>query len=352
MPLRHYLSNFAPTNQTLCNMKRKYIIVSATVAAMAAGIMAWCTLLADMRRAGDTDTPYYIYIDTDDNADSVRIKSGMGWRWKAYSALMTYKPRTGCYRIEPGDKALNVYRALRNGAQTPIMLTVPQARTMERLAGRLAGKLMLDSAEIAGTLRDSAACGRYGFTTATVPALFVPNTYEVYWDMSVNDLLGRMKREHNAFWNEERRQKAEAMGMTETEVATLASIVDEETADNGEKPAIAGMYINRLRIGMPLQADPTVKFAVGDFALRRIYNEHLKTDSPYNTYRNTGLPPGPICIPSIAGIDAVLNYTKHDYLYMCAKEDFSGTHNFAATYSEHLKNARRYIKALNNRNIR
>lgn len=165
--------------------------------------------------------------------------------------------------------------------------------------------------------------------------------------------MERMQKEHDRFWeNDGRIAKAQELGLSETEVATIASIIDEETANNAEKPMIAGMYCNRLRIGMPLQADPTIKFALKDFALRRIYKKLLTVDSPYNTYVNEGLPPGPIKIASIAGIDAVLNQVKHDYLYMCAKEDFSGTHNFAVTYQEHLRNAAKYSKALNERGIK
>ena len=170
--------------------------------------------------------------------------------------------------------------------------------------------------------------------------------------MSIDNLMERMVKEHNAFWTAERKQKADAMGMSLVEVATLASIIDEETANNGEKPMIAGMYLNRLKTNMPLQADPTIKFALKDFALRRIYHKQLKVESPYNTYVNTGLPPGPIKVASVAGIDAVLNHVEHNYLYMCAKEDFSGTHNFARTYTEHLANAARYTKALNERGIK
>ena len=183
-------------------------------------------------------------------------------------------------------------------------------------------------------------------------ALFIPDTYEVYWNISIDKLMEKMVKGNQHFWNQQRTQKAKAMGLSPVEVATLASILDEETANNAEKPMIAGMYYNRLKAGMPLQADPTVKFALKDFALRRIYNKLLQTDSPYNTYKNTGLPPGPIKIASIAGIDAVLNHVRHDYLYMCAKEDFSGTHNFAKTYQEHLNNAGRYTKALNQRGIK
>ena len=176
--------------------------------------------------------------------------------------------------------------------------------------------------------------------------------YNVYWDVSAEKFLNRMQREHDAFWNFGRKTKAEKLNMTPVQVMTLASIVDEETANNGEKPMIAGMYYNRLAKDMPLQADPTIKFAIRDFSIKRIYHKMLMTDSPYNTYKNTGLPPGPIRIPTIAGIDAVLNMDDHDYIYMCAKEDFSGTHNFAATYEEHKKNARKYSEALNKRGIR
>ena len=232
------------------------------------------------------------------------------------------------------------------------MLTIPESRTMDRLAGALGKKLMVDSTALAILLQDNDFCQRFGYDTATIPALFVPNTYEVYWNTSIDNLMERMQKEHQRFWNEERTKKATAIGLTPNEVCTLASIIDEETANNAEKPMIAGMYLNRIQKEMPLQADPTVKFALKNFALKRIYHDMLTTDSPYNTYRNVGLPPGPIKIASIAGIDAVLNRVAHNYLYMCAKEDFSGKHNFAVSYSEHLRNAAKYSKALNERGIK
>lgn len=322
---------------------------------MLAGVLAftllYTTFFAKVGGCAHTDTPYYIYVDKDDDADSVRVKSSLGWRWRVYTALLPYKTRGGCYGVSPETGALALYRMLRNGCQTPVRLTIPSTRTMEKLAGRLSLKLELDSAEISEALTDSIFCGKYGYDTATIPSLFVPNTYEVYWDISLDSFMKRMKREHEAFWDEERRSLAKQLNMTPKEVSTLASIIDEETANDGEKPMVAGMYLNRLRIGMPLQADPTVRFALGDFSIRRVTHKHLKVKSPYNTYQNTGLPPGPICIPSIAGIDAVLHHKTHPYLYMCAKEDFSGTHNFAATYPEHLANARRYAKALDAKNI-
>ena len=235
------------------------------------------------------------------------------------------------------------------------MLTIPESRTPDRLAAALSHKLMLDSATLAEAFTDMTRYRQWeidDYDTCTLPCLFVPNTYEVYWNISIDKFMERMKREHDKFWEGQRHEKALALGLTENEVCTLASIIDEETANNDEKPMIAGMYLNRLHVGMPLQADPTVKFALKNFGLRRIYHDMLFYDSPYNTYRNEGLPPGPIKIASIKGIDAVLNRVDHDYLYMCAKEDFSGTHSFAVSYKEHLQNAARYAKALNDRGIK
>ncbi len=304
------------------------------------------------------EKPAGLYIDEDDTQDSVRAKieatarPGISSGFPLLSALNGYRVKSGYYSVEPDDNMFGLFRRLKQGRQTPIRLTIPSVRTMDRLSGVLGRKLMMDSATVARHLSDSAFCNRYGYNVNTIPCLFIPNTYEVYWNISLEELMNRMKKENKAFWTDERLHKAEITGLTPEEVVTLASIIDEETANNAEKPMVAGMYLNRLRIGMPLQADPTVKFAWGDFSLRRIYHNHLQVESPYNTYRYAGLPPGPIRIPSIAGIEAVLNHVHHDYLYMCAKEDFSGTHNFARTYREHLANAARYTAALNQRNIR
>lgn len=302
----------------------------------------------------------YLYIDDDDTQDSVFAKLDTIANTHAMTGFMTLARhsdyenniRTGRYAVRPGEGAFVVFRHLKRGLQTSVKLTIPEARTMDRLAAAIGRKLMLDSAEVAEGLSDSAFCAQYGYDTATIAALFVPDTYEVYWNISFERLMERMKRENKKFWNFERTEKAQNMGLTPIEVATLASIIDEETANISEKPMIAGMYYNRLKQDMPLQADPTIKFALKDFALRRIYHKLLTIDSPYNTYKNTGLPPGPIKIASIGGIDAVLNHVRHDYLYMCAKEDFSGTHNFATTYKEHLVNAAKYSRALNERGIK
>lgn len=333
-----------------------YLWGSAAVVLLIAGF-TYCYLFSGLSKSAKTE---YVYIDSDDTQDSVFSKIhpiANAIPMSGFSTLARHSGyadhiRTGRYAIHPGEGALMVFRHLKNGQQTPVSLTIPEVRTIARLAGALARKLMLDSADVAIHLSDSAYCARWGYDTATVAALFVPNTYDIYWNVRLDRLMERMEKENQKFWNDERRGKAEAMGMTPVEVATMASIIDEETANNAEKPMIAGMYYNRLKAGMPLQADPTIKFALKDFALRRIYHKLLYIDSPYNTYRYEGLPPGPIKIASIAGIDAVLNHVDHDYLYMCAKEDFSGTHNFARTYQEHLQNAARYTKALNERGIK
>lgn len=301
----------------------------------------------------------YIYVDRDDTADSVYHKIDVaaghprmvGLKLLAKQRQYERRVRTGRYAIRPKESAYQLMSHLLSGHQEPINLTIGSDRFLERMAGRVGRKLMVDSAEIMRYLTDTAVVRQLGYTAETLPALFLPDTYQVYWDVSVEKLIARMQKEYSRFWNAEREAKAKELGMSKVEVATLASIVEEETNNRQEKPVVAGLYINRLKRGMPLQADPTVKFALQDFALRRITFDHLRTDSPYNTYLYPGLTPGPIRIPSKEGVDAVLNYTRHHYLYMCAKEDFSGTHNFASTLSEHNANARRYQQALNRRKI-
>ena len=302
----------------------------------------------------------YIYIDRDDNLDSIYSKIELtghpktmyGFKFQAERGNYGENIRTGRYAIRPEDNMRYLYRRLSMGYQTPVNLTIPGVRTLDRLARTVARQLMIDSVEIARLLADSSYYTQMGYTKETLPALFIPNTYEVYWNMSADAFMKRMQKEHAAFWNEERRGKAANIGLSPEEVATLASIVEEETANNAEKPMVAGLYINRLNKGMLLQADPTVKFGLQEFGLKRILNKHLAVDSPYNTYKYAGLPPGPIRIPSIQGLESVLNYTHHNFIYMCAKEDFSGTHNFAATLSQHMANARRYQQELNKRRIK
>ena len=347
------------------NKKRKKqgLVAAAACLLLLSGIV-YCFFFSSF--SGQSESKY-VYIDNDDTVDSVMTKlSAVGTphsmtAMKALIGCSSYAQhvRSGRYEITPGNGAFTVFRHLKNGMQTPVNLTIRSVRTLDKLSSDLSKKLMLDSAAIYKALTDEATCQKVGCDTATIACIFIPNTYDIYWNVSLDKFLERMKKEHDNFWNADRKAKAKRMGLTPEQVTTLASIVDEETANDAEKPSIAGMYYNRLMLrnaeypnGMPLQADPTIKFAWKQFDLRRIYNKLLNIKSPYNTYKNTGLPPGPIRIASIAGIDAVLNYVHHDYLYMCAKEDFSGTHNFARTYSEHMANARKYSEALDRRGIK
>ena len=330
--------------------------VAAAVVALGLGVFLWTAVL----RFSPVEGNAYLYIDGDDTADSVYCKleaaeaPGRVGAARLCATLLGYGPdvKPGRYQTGQGISALRLVRNLRSGHQEPVKLVVPVAHTVAHLAAKLADRLEADSAALVAAFTDKALLGELGADTATAAALFVPNTYEVYWNIAPADLLRRMKKEFDAFWTADRRALAAQMELSPFEVATLASIVEKESANAAERPAIAGMYLNRLRQGMKLQADPTVKFALGNFGLRRILHEHLTVDNPYNTYRYKGLPPGPICIPSPGAIDAVLHYAHHSYLYMCAKEDFSGTHNFAVTYEEHLANARRYAEALDRRGIK
>jgi UPF0755 protein len=260
--------------------------------------------------------------------------------------------KSGKYEIRPGTSYIQAIRILRSGRQTPVKLTFNNIRSKAGLAERIGQQMMFSPADLLNCLNNPATAAKFDLDTTTILTLFIPNTYEIYWNTSADQFLERMKKEHDRFWNRDRLAKAHALHLSPAEVSILASIVEEETADRQEYPVIAGLYLNRLKKGMLLQADPTVKFAVGDVSLKRILNVHLQTDSPYNTYRHSGLPPGPVRIPSIPAIDGVLNRREHPYLYMCAKEDFSGTHRFAVTLEEHNRNAQRYRNALNRLNIR
>jgi UPF0755 protein len=221
-----------------------------------------------------------------------------------------------------------------------------------QLAGKLAVQLEADSVELVNVFTDKALAKKMGFESPlTMFSIFLPNTYEFYWTVKPEEFVERMYKEYKNFWNGARDEKRKRTGLNRVEVATLASIVYEETRKVDEMPRVAGVYMNRLRTGMPLQADPTIKYAMQNFGLRRILKSYLKYDSPYNTYINKGLPPSPICMPSIQAIDAVLNFEKHDYLYFCARPTFDGYHNFAKSYSQHLANARAYQAELNKRKI-
>jgi UPF0755 protein len=273
--------------------------------------------------------------------------------FKQVAGLLHYgtKIRSGRYEIKRGMNNFQLVRILRSGRQTPVRLTFNNIRTKEQLAARLGTQLMADSTAILALMNDTAFLSQYGVTPNTAIALFIPNTYEVFWNLNAKDLFERMSKEYTKFWTDERKAKAAAIPMTPVEVSTLASIVEEETNNKTDRPKVAGLYINRLKQDMPLQADPTLKFAVGDFSLKRLTLKQILFISPYNTYRNHGLPPGPIRVASENGIEAVLNYTHHNYIYMCASETLNGEHKFASTWEEHQANAKKYQAKLNDLNI-
>ena len=266
------------------------------------------------------------------------------WVSKKKSYQEAVKP--GRYLLRIGMNTNQIVNKLRAGEQDPVNVTFNNARFKEEMAGKVSRYIQADSLSILELFNDTAQIEEWGFTPETYKAMFIPNTYQFYWTTDANEFAARMKKEFDRYWNASRREKAAAIGLTPVEVTTLASIVQEETAKNDELTRVAGLYINRLKRGMLLQADPTVRFAVGDFSLRRILNIHLETDSPYNTYKYAGLPPGPVNFPEVSAIEAVLNHEEHKFLYMAAREDFSGYHNFASTLAEHNRNANRYRAAL------
>lgn len=262
----------------------------------------------------------------------------------------TFKP--GHYVLRPGMSVIEVARMLKLGTQTPVRVTINNVRIPAQLAQKLARQIDADSAAVMQALTSKALAAEVGFDSVTLFSMFVPDSYEFYWTVTPEEFVKRMKREYDRFWTPERDAKRKRSGLSRLEVMTLASIVYEETRKTDEMPRIAGVYVNRLRKGIPLQADPTVKYAMQDFGLRRILYKHLKYPSPYNTYINKGLPPSPICMPGKNAIDAVLDFEKHDYIFFCARPTFDGYHNFARTLREHNANARAYSAELNRRKIK
>ncbi len=258
----------------------------------------------------------------------------------------------GRYLLKQGMNNNQLINLLRSGRQEALNITFNNIRKPGQLASVISAKLMVDSAELVSLFSNDSLIKELGFTQETFLAMFIPNTYQMYWNTDAKAFVARMKKEYDRFWSEEKRDKAKALGLSPVEVSILASIVDEETIMSDEKPVVAGLYLNRLNKNIRLQADPTVKYALGDFSIQRVLSKDLEIDSPYNTYMYAGLPPGPIRIPSIVGINSVLNRKEHKYYYMCAKEDFSGYHNFAKTLTQHNVNAAKYRRELRKRGIR
>ncbi len=304
------------------------------------------------------ETYLYIYTGSDfkDVYQTVKKDDLVKDTLSFYNAAMNMdypaSVKPGKYRLSRGMSNRSFINMLKAGNQEPVKISFQNVRLKHTLAGMVSRKIESDSASISKLLDSASFVAKYGFDTENVYTMFIPNSYELYWNTSAEKFFLRMHDEYNKFWTPERKAKAEKKGLTPIKVSILASIVDGEALHDKEMPVIAGLYLNRLKKGMRLEADPTVIFANNDFTIRRVLNKHLRLNSPYNTYMNTGLPPGPISMPSINAIDAVLNSADHDYLYMCAKEDFSGYHNFAPTLSQHLVNARKFQQALNERNIK
>lgn len=307
----------------------------------------------------DSDEEVFLYVHSGDTYDEVVAEiSKLGVLKNEKSFNWTVKRKNYANHVKPGRYLLknrmsnnDLVNKLRSGNQEPLQLTFNNMNRLSDFAARIGEQLEFSGDTLLSLLNDTAIQHKYGFDNYTIPAMFIPNTYEFYWNTSPQGFLERMAKEYDDFWTRGRKAKADKNGMTQTEVITLASIVNKEVRFDDEKETVAGLYINRINKGIRLQADPTLIFAMNDYSIRRVLNKHKKFKSPYNTYLNDGLPPGPICIPDIASIDAVLNYEKHNYIYMCAKEDFSGYHNFAKTLRAHNNNAAKYRRELNKRKI-
>ncbi len=267
---------------------------------------------------------------------------------KHYNRLV--KP--GRYRLINGMRNNALVNLLRSGKQEPVRIVIQNLRTSEDLAGKIGRQLEVDSVQLCKLFHDAAYLARFHLSPSTLLVLFIPDTYDFFWNTSGDQLFKRMQDEYNHFWDPYRKHLADSLRLTVEEVVTLASIVEKESNKNQEKPSIAGVYLNRLKKQIPLQADPTVIFAWNDYRIKRVLKAHTEIISPYNTYLHAGLPPGPICLPSVASVDAVLHAANHSFYYFCAKEDLSGYHNFATTLEEHNRNAKRYQQALNKMNIR
>ncbi|MDX2304453.1 MAG: endolytic transglycosylase MltG [Microscillaceae bacterium] len=309
-------------------------------------------------QVGKKEVVFYIHRDTDFKEVLRSLKKDTiihdPMSFAFVSRLLNYQDhvKPGRYLIKKNMNNLALVRTLRAGLQHPVKVTFNNIRIKQEFAKKIANYLDFKENELLQLLKDSSITLKYGFDTTNILSMFIPNTYEFYWTTSPEVFIKRMHQEYQKFWNKTRTSKAKSLGLSLQQVSVLASIVQAESNMSQEKPRIAGVYINRLQKRMKLEADPTLVFALGDFSLKRVLNRHKQIESPYNTYQNEGLPPGPINMPSIQSIDAVLNYEKHDYIFFCVKEDLSGSHNFAATYEEHQKNARLLHAALDLKGIR
>lgn len=284
-------------------------------------------------------------------SNEISVKETSGFVLLAKLVNLSDNIYPGLYKLTNGMSNMELVMLFRSGKRQPVNLTLKFGRYADDILRVVAPKLEADYDEMRTLLQDTAFLDSLGFTKETAICLFLPDTYQFKWNTSAKNFLFRMHKEYLKFWDSERLQKAEKLGLTPFQVMTIASIINQESNKNDEKARIAGVYVNRYKLKMPLQADPTVKYALGDFTIKRVRKGHLKTNSPYNTYKYLGLPPGPICTPDKVDIDAVLNMETHNYIFFCAKPDYSGYHRFAANYSLHVKYAQEYSKWLDSENI-
>lgn len=339
------------------NTKKRNIVVAIVAALLFISAVVGLAILRGQKTSNSESVTLYLPTGSTYDAviDSLDAHNCIGNHaiFNTMARLRHYRDNVkgGCYIIGAHDNVWNTLTKLYYGNQDPIHVTINKYRTKELLCKYLDKKLELCSDTLLALMADDSICAAYGHTPLTIIGMFTQNTYDIYWNISPRKLLDRMKKESDRFWNDSRISKCKALNLSPSEVVTLASIVEEETNKNDEKELIASVYLNRLRKGMLLQADPTLKFAAGDFTLQRILNKHMESESPYNTYRFRGLPPGPICIPGPSSIDAVLANRQTDFLYFCAKADFSGYHAFATNLAQHNANANAFHAELNRRKI-
>ncbi|MGZ3764785.1 MAG: endolytic transglycosylase MltG [Mucilaginibacter sp.] len=307
-----------------------------------------------------TDKQEYLYIHTGATYQDVYkiikdkeiVKDTSSFNWAAEHMKYVTRVKPGRYRLKNGMSNRRLINMLASGTQEPVTLAFHNLRLKEEFAGFVSKKIEPDSVAIIRLLDSSKFVEQYGFNTDNVYVLFIPNTYQLYWNTSPEKFFKKMYGHYEKFWTPERKQQAAAINLSPVQVSILASIVDAEALHDDEMPTIAGLYLNRLKKGMKLESDPTVIFAKNDFTIKRVLTRYLSYNSPYNTYLHTGLPPGPIMMPSENAILSVLNYKKSDYIYMCAKADFSGYHAYATNVADHLVNAHKFQQALNERNIK
>lgn len=349
----------AKAKKTSSGITKKFIIALVVIVVLALGGTG---IFYYLRFFGPnvTDKQEYLYIHTgatyNDVYKTIRdeqiVSDTTTFDWAAGNMKYVNRVKPGKYHLQKGMSNRRLINMLASGTQEPVTLAFHNLRLKEDFAGFVSKKIEPDSMAIIRLLDSAQFVQRYGFTTDNVYTMFLPNTYQLYWNTSPEKFFKRMYANYEKFWTPDRTQQAAEINLSPVQVSVLASIVDAEALHDDEMPTIAGLYLNRLKLGMKLESDPTVIFAKNDFTIKRVLNRDLSFDSPYNTYLHTGLPPGPVMMPSINAVDAVLNYKKTDYIYMCARADFSGYHAFATNVADHLVNAHKFQQALNERNIK